>query len=89
MSRYRIEFTRSARKELERLPTKDRLHVAAAIELLSAVPRPAGCRPVIGARQKGTYRIRIGNYRVVYVIRDDELLIIVGPIGHRKDVYRN
>lgn len=84
MAAYRIEFTRSARKELARLPTKDRVRVAVAIDLLSENPRPPRCRPVQDAPQ-GTYRIRVGGYRVIYAIQDDVLLIAVVRIRRRAE----
>ena len=84
MPSYRIEFTRPARKELERLPTKDRVRVTVAIDLLSENPRPPRCRPVQDA-PKGTYRIRVGDYRVIYTIQDDVLLIAVVRIRRRNE----
>jgi len=53
---------------------------------LSDEPRPLGCRKIAGVA--GLWRIRVGNYRIVYQIREKELLVLVIKVGHRKDVYR-
>jgi mRNA interferase RelE/StbE len=84
--RYAIIFTHPARKQLLKLPSAVQGRIGDAIDGLSAHPRPHGVETLTGL--KDTYRIRIGDYRVVYAIRDDELLILVIRIGHRRDVYR-
>ncbi|MBE2180221.1 MAG: type II toxin-antitoxin system RelE/ParE family toxin [Chthoniobacterales bacterium] len=86
MASYRIEFTRSAEKDLRKI---DRSRVAAIlrkVEQLELNPRPDGSKKLAGADR--TYRIRIGDYRVVYEIEDDVLVVLVIRVGHRKDVYR-
>jgi len=83
--RYEITKTPAASKELERLPAQQRQRVDAAIEALADNPRPRGCVKLKGT---DTYRIRVGNYRVVYQILDKELLIIIVRVGDRKDIYR-
>lgn len=86
MDSYRIEFTRSAEKDLRRL---DRSRVASILQEISCLsndPRPHGVKKLAGAER--TYRIRIGDYRVVYEIEDDVLLVLVVRVAHRKDVYR-
>jgi len=82
---YRIELTRSAVKELAALPTRDRRRVARAIDNLSGAPRPPGCTKLQGTE---AYRIRVGDYRVVYRIKDRILTVMVIRVRHRKDVYR-
>jgi len=81
---YRIVIKKSAAKEIEALPQKDRLRVIERILLLAEDPRPPGSKKL--SRQE-KYRIRQGNYRILYQIVDDELLVIVVKIGHRRDVY--
>jgi mRNA interferase RelE/StbE len=76
---------RPAAKELERLPDKTRRLVADRIQALGAEPSPAGCEKLTG---ENLYRIRQGDYRVVYSITDAELTVLVIRIGHRRDVYR-
>ena len=87
MARYRVLIKRSAVKELEGLPNKRaRQRVVARIRALADEPRPAGCEKLSG--RHGRYRVRQGSYRVVYSISDEELLVTVVKVGHRKDVYR-
>lgn len=87
MANYRILIKPSASKELARLGTKhDRARIVAAIHRLPDSPRPAGCEKLSGADH--LYRIRIGDYRVIYEILDDVLLITAVKAGHRRDIYR-
>jgi len=84
---YRILIKPSANKELARLATKhDRARIVAAIHRLPDSPRPAGCEKLSGADH--LYRIRIGDYCVIYKILNDVLLITVVKAGHRRDIYR-
>ncbi len=85
MGRYRIEIKKSAVKEVERLPLKDMKAVLERIECLCENPSPYDCKK-LSAEEK--YRIRCGNYRILYCIKDDILIIFVVKVGHRKDVYR-
>jgi mRNA interferase RelE/StbE len=85
MDSYSIELTRSAEKDLRRIDKSKISRIYKQIELLTANPRPDGVKKLAGADR--TYRIRIGDYRVVYEIEDKVLLILVIRIAHRKDVY--
>ena len=85
MASYRIEVKRSAAKELEVLPVKDRRRIVSKIGALVNNPRPAGCEKLSG-REK--YRLRQGAYRILYAIDDDRQLVTVVKVGHRRDVYR-
>ena len=85
MGSYRIEIKRSAVKELEAIPAKDRRRIATKIQALAGNPRPAGCDKLSGHDK---YRIRQGNYRILYTIEDDVLVVTVIKIGGRRDVYR-
>ena len=85
MANYRLEIKRSAAKELEAVPAKDRGRVAARIQALAADPRPAGAEKLSGQER---YRVRQGVYRILYEIHDEVLVIIVVKIGNRRDVYR-
>jgi mRNA interferase RelE/StbE len=82
----RVEFTSSAQREYLRLPKPDRQRVGQRIELLANNPRPAGCTKLAGA--KNLWRIRCGDYRVIYAIEDAALIVAVAKVGHRRDVYR-
>ena len=85
MASYRIEVKRSAAKELEALPVKDRRRIVSKIGALLNNPRPTGCEKLSG-REK--YRLRQGAYRILYAIDDDRQLVTVVKVGHRSDVYR-
>ncbi len=83
---YRIEFVPSAFKSLGALARDLQTRIAAAIENLRTDPRPPGHQKLKGRDDQ--YRIRIGQYRVIYNIEDDVLVILVLAIAHRRDVYR-
>lgn len=86
MASWRIEFARSAAKDLRGIDKQSIPKILAAIEALSGNPRPAGCKKLVGSDH--TYRIRTGDYRVIYDLHDGDLLIFVIRIRHRRDVYR-
>lgn len=86
MASYRVEITRSAAKDLRGIDRMWIPKIVAAIETLESDPRPAGCEKLVGSDH--TYRLRIGDYRVVYDIQDDTLIILVVRIPHRRDIYR-
>ncbi len=83
---YIVDFRPSARKSLGKLPRRDQMRIVSAAEGLSQEPRPLGSKK-LGA-EENLWRIRVGDYRVIYQIEDNRLLILVVKIGHRKDVYR-
>jgi len=86
MDSYEIVFARTARKELESIGKKFSDRILKKIELLQYDPRPLGCEKIKG--DDNLWRIRIGNYRVIYAIYDKEKLVDVSVIRHRKDAYR-
>jgi mRNA interferase RelE/StbE len=86
MDSFRIEFTKSAAKDLRGIDRMWIPKILTAIESLETVPRPTGCKKLVGSEH--TYRIRIGDYRVIYDIQDDKLIVLVVKIRHRWDVYR-
>ena len=86
MSRYEITFARSARRELEALETQLVARVWARIQALSGQPRPPGCRKVQGEEE--VWRIRVGDYRVLYKIKDATRIIDIVAVRHRRDAYR-
>lgn len=85
MSRYAVELKPSARKELERLPVKVLERMFPRLEALAEEPRPSGCRKLKGGQQE--WRIRVGDYRVVYTIDDRKLRVSVTRIRHRSEAY--
>ncbi|RJQ69339.1 MAG: type II toxin-antitoxin system RelE/ParE family toxin [Desulfobacteraceae bacterium] len=85
MAGYEIFFRESVWKELKKVPKVDLKKILSRIEQLGNDPRPMGCEKLTGHE---LYRIRQGNYRIVYSIQDNELTVWVVKVGHRKDVYR-
>ena len=85
MGRYSLEVKRSASKEIAALPKADCQRVVAKIQLLASEPRPHGCEKLSGAEK---YRIRQGDYRILYEIDDSSRLVIIVKVGNRKEVYR-
>ncbi len=83
---FRIEIAPAAVRQLRKLDPAARRRVQAAIELLADQPRPSGARKLVGG--DGEWRVRTGNYRIVYEIHDDVLLVLVVAVGHRRDIYR-
>jgi mRNA interferase RelE/StbE len=86
VSRYQVEIARMAQKALAALPRKEQQRVRAAIDLLADEPRPPGCVALAG--EERVYRVRVGDYRILYEVFDDRLVVQVVRIGHRRDVYR-
>jgi mRNA interferase RelE/StbE len=82
---YRLLIKPSAGKEIETLPKQDRRRIVGKITALSHDPRPPGCEKLSGRDQ---YRLRQGNYRILYEIQDSDLIVVVVKVGHRRDVYR-
>ena len=82
---YSIELTRYAEKQYGKLNPMVRSRIRQRIEGLRKNPRPPGCRKMTGL--ESTWRIRVGDYRVVYEILDKHLLVLVIKIGHRRDIY--
>ena len=85
MARYKLEFKRSVAKDLRPIPKKDVRRILERIEALPGNPRPAGCEKLSGLER---YRIRQGRYRILYEIIDDQLLVTVVKIGHRRSIFR-
>ena len=82
---YSVRIKQSAAKALEKVAQEDRLRIIAAIDQLKTNPAAGG---VLKGEFSGLRRIRIGNYRVIYEVHDDELVVLVIRIGHRRNVYR-
>lgn len=82
---WKLEILRRAQKQLARIPNPDRQRIYEAIQNLIRDPRPPGCKKL---KDSDAWRIRIGDYRVIYEIHDEVLLVLVLEIGHRREVYR-
>ena len=86
MASYNIEVSSTAEKQLRKLSQKDQINVLKRIQELSREPRPNHSRKLRG--QDNIYRVRVGNYRILYSIENRHLTIIILKVGHRRDVYR-
>jgi len=84
MASYKISIKRFAAKELEKIVLADRRRIVEKIRELASDPRPHGCKKLSGQEK---YRLRQGDYRILYEIHDDELIVVLVKIGHRRDVY--
>ena len=83
---YRVLLERGAEKDLSRLSSEIHERVIAAIQALRNNPRPPGCRKLTG--RKNDWRIRVGDYRVLYEIADEIRVVRVNRVRHRREVYR-
>ncbi len=85
MASYSLEIKRSGAKELATLPKRDRTRIITRIQALAHEPRPEGCEKLSGQQR---YRVRKGDYRILYQIHDDVLTVMVVRIAHCREVYR-
>lgn len=83
---YKISIAKKAFKELSGLPVKVNEHIIEAIDDLKENPRPAGCKKLKG-ESEDIWRIRVGDYRILYFIDDGIRVVEIRRIGHRKDIY--
>ena len=86
MADYTITFASSARRELEKMERATAHRILNKIAELSNEPRPAGCRKLQGGG--GLWRLRVGDYRVIYSVNDDQRVVDVAAVRHRREVYR-
>ena len=85
MARYKLLIKPSAVKELESIPEKDRSRIVYRIQGLDDNPRPHGCEKLSG---QDKYRLRQGKYRILYLVKDEEVVVIVVRVAHRKEAYK-
>jgi mRNA interferase RelE/StbE len=83
--RYRVIIRKSVAKDLKGIPRKDVRRILSSINALADEPRPLGTKKLSGQER---YRLRQGNYRILYQIEDDRLIVCVVRVGDRRDVYR-
>lgn len=84
--RYQVEFKRSAEKAYAKLPADMKRRIASRLRTLEENPRPDGVKKLKG--EEDLYRVREGDYRIIYTIEDRVLIVLVVAIGNRRDVYR-
>ena len=85
MKTYRVEIVRSADRHIQKLPKADKKRILETIDKLASNPRPFGYKELVGF--KGIFRIRSGNYRIIYTVIDDILLVTVLDVPNRRDAY--
>jgi mRNA interferase RelE/StbE len=83
---YAVEVAPAAVRQLRKLPPEARRRIQAAVELLAETPRPPGAKKLSGS--SGDWRVRTGDYRIIYEIQDDRLIVLVVAVGHRREIYR-
>lgn len=83
---YEVALTPVAARQLRKFDPQVRRRVQAAIELLATVPRPPAATRLVGGA--GEWRVRTGDYRIVYEIEDERLLVLVLSVGHRREIYQ-
>jgi mRNA interferase RelE/StbE len=83
---YDLLIERRAQKQLAKIPEPDHGRIIAAIRELAEQPRPEGVKKLTG---REAWRIRVGNYRIIYEIHDEKLVVLIIAIGHRRDIYRS
>lgn len=86
MANYRVEVSATAEKSLKKIPKKDLLKIVETIQILAINPFPDGCRKLAG--EEKAYRVRQGNYRIIYEVDGKKLFVLILKIGHRKDIYK-
>jgi mRNA interferase RelE/StbE len=79
-----VQLAPAAVRQLRKLPPDARRRVQAAIELLAETPRPPGAKKLVGS--SGDWRVRTGDHRIIYEIRDAQLFVLVIALGHRRDI---
>jgi mRNA interferase RelE/StbE len=83
---YEVVLAPAAEKALDAIPRKPRARILDALEELRGNPRPRGCVKLQGVAD--LWRIRVGQYRIVYTVRDEQLTVLILHVAHRKDVYK-
>lgn len=87
MATYKLIWKRSAQKELKKIDKKEIPNIIAAAKSLVSDPFPTNSKKLLGTNQ--TFRLRVKNYRVIYSVFEDKLIIDLIRVGHRKDIYKN
>jgi mRNA interferase RelE/StbE len=82
---YRVEFAPLAQRQMRKLPREMQGRILERIAELATNPRPTGVKKLVD--EENLYRTRMGDYRIVYQIRDRELLVVIVKVGHRREVY--
>jgi mRNA interferase RelE/StbE len=84
---YDLQISKTAKKVLQKLPRDLLARLSKAIDALSSDPRPAGCKKLTG--QDDLYRVRVGDWRIIYLVEDERLIVLVVEVAPRGGAYRN
>jgi mRNA interferase RelE/StbE len=84
---YDVDIAPSAARQLRKLDPHAQRRILTVLDLLASEPRPAGAKKLVGG--EGEWRVRTGDYRIVYEIHDQVLQVLVVAVGHRRDIYRS
>lgn len=87
-TKYSLKYSREYIKDLKKIPKQYQKKIREKIESLAIDPRPYGCKKLQGSTKASLYRVRCGDYRIVYSIDDHVLIVLIIEIGHRRDIYR-
>jgi len=87
MKKYQVVISKAAGNELRRLPKNEIARIYSKMQSLADNPRPPGCKKLEGSKE-GLWRIRVGNYRIIYSIDDSVCVVDIQYVGDRKDIYR-
>ncbi|NEQ99004.1 MAG: type II toxin-antitoxin system RelE/ParE family toxin [Cyanothece sp. SIO2G6] len=87
MPQYQVKIDRRVKKDLKGVSSDDVEKIKQSIISLAQNPRPDGCKKLKG-KSKGYFRVRVGDYRIIYTVDDGVLLVVVIAVGHRKEVYK-
>lgn len=82
---YSVEFSKAAERQFRKLDPLLQKRLAKSVDGLAKDPRPNGVKKLSG--ESGIYRVRVGDYRIVYAIRDSALLVLIVRVGHRREIY--
>jgi mRNA interferase RelE/StbE len=83
---WRVEYSARSRRDLSGIRVEDRVRLVKQADRLAEDPRPPGCRKLAGS--DALYRVRVGDYRIVYQVEDAVLVVLVVRVAHRRDIYR-
>ncbi len=87
MAKYKLEFLKTAAREFDKLPSDIQKRIGKKLESLTNDPYPSDIKALKNGN--GLLRVRVANYRIIYRVKNDLLIIIVVKVGHRKNVYLN
>lgn len=86
MMDYQIEFTQKAAKQFRKLPKQEKKRIQTLINLLAEDQYPRGSKKLLG--EDNLYRVRTGNYRIIYTVFEEKVTVLIVKLGHRREVYR-